>query len=316
MSLGGLEVRYPNTSANSGDAWSTDTSPANAYDLNPTSSTSTRQTAASKSSIKDYSGFSAASQTYTALKLRVRIAITPLTDTTVYLKYSTNGGGSWTTIKSYTATQAAETVEQALTTTQDLTALQVRIQADTGSGGSVVIMLLEIDTEGTYSLVETLRPTASSTSGDAATANTNPEYAYDADLYLVPSFEQAGPASNKDSQINYTTWESKTKTYTSLTLKTRHTVTTCVTGATVYFDYSTNGGSSWTNLATYTAAQTSGVETSTSLSTSQDLSQLQVRVRLVVPSGLTARARLHEVWTEGAYVESSAAQSAFFLNFV
>lgn len=73
--------------------------------------------------------------------------------------------------------------------------------------------------------------------------------------------------------------------------------------------YSTDGGSGWTSIKTYTSV-TAQEELTVSLPTSQDTTTVQVKFILTNSSANTSGLRVHELW-----IEAVKPENAFFLLF-
>ena len=165
---------------------------------------------------------------------------------------------------------------------------------------------------------ELRRPTASTyTSGGTGTnSETNPTYAYDADdsthRLTKGTWQRSGlPAASRTSTTIFDTWQTTSNTYNTLRLYISADASgeNGETGATssVKFEVSTDG-TNYTQMWLFTTPSTITGGLAYSLSTSQDLSNLKVRMSVQGASGGgtlniagDATADVYDIFTVGTY---------------
>lgn len=146
--------------------------------------------------------------------------------------------------------------------------------------------------------IEIKRPTSYTNDSGSATLS-NPGNAYDGNSSTYAQILTA-EAAYSISRIH--TWQSSTKTYTSLNLNVSASGDADYSdGAETLLHYSTNGGSSWTLIRNPSSAW--AATDTISLNASQDLSQLQIKLTVIADSYyyIDAFIRVYEAWTEGIY---------------
>jgi len=132
------------------------TNPGNAYDLptgNDTTTFANRTALVTASPSIIFHTFLAAGQTYTALTVNVNYTVTGLSDDTLAIEYSIDGGTNWLQLRAPSATNAATIIpiSASLNIAQDLTQLQVDLDfAKTSKPDYPAISIFDIWTEGTY----------------------------------------------------------------------------------------------------------------------------------------------------------------------
>lgn len=138
---------------------------------------------------------------------------------------------------------------------------------------------------------------------------TNPASAYDTTTggdtttYASIIYNQT-----KDPAITYDTWQTTSNTYSALTLYVRRS-SSGFTNNSWGIQYSVNGGSNWSDLDALTQARNiSAGNVSVSLSPSQNLSQVQVKLILARTKGgdATAEVRIYDIWTDGTYTADTS----------
>lgn len=175
-SMGTQEIRRPATDADDATAGACDgdgnrltsSAMANFHDAGGDGTSSTIEGASSPTTDRSlwrqrkFTAWAAASGSYSALDLKVRTAFDSLPDVPVggehgkaVVQYSTDGGTTWTVIRSAAADWAATTDSVSLSVGQSLALLQVRVCAvgipDSGEAGSGTLTGYDIRTEGTLS---------------------------------------------------------------------------------------------------------------------------------------------------------------------
>jgi len=166
---------------------------------------------------------------------------------------------------------------------------------------------------------ELRRPTARTyTSGGTGTqSETNPTYAYDADdsthRLTKGTWQRSGlPAASRTSTTIFDTWQTTSNTYNTLRLYISADASgnNGETGATssVKFEVSTDGGTNYTQMWLFTTPSTITGSLAYSLSTSQNLSNLKVRMSVQGASGGgtvnipgDATADVYDIFTVGTY---------------
>ena len=134
--------------------------------------------------------------------------------------------------------------------------------------------------------------------GDA----TNPSNAYDGSCGDESTYADEAVNQNLADEIVFHTWQTTSYTYTSLTLYVKYT-TSGFSDDLWSIKYSTDGGSSWNDLVAANSNNYASIQTaSISLSASQDLSQLQVKVygdKVKGPDG--GHINIYDIYTLGTY---------------
>ena len=150
--------------------------------------------------------------------------------------------------------------------------------------------------------VEIRKPTAYTDSPPRKT--NNPSYPA-TNAYDYPdgtTFAATLYENDKNPSITFHTWQAKTQTYNSLVLKYRYHAQ-AGTNDTYAVAYSTTGCSGpFTDLISPTSAGASDTTVSANLSSSQDLSQLCLKIytqKVGSPDGKNIYSR--DIWTEGTY---------------
>lgn len=161
---------------------------------------------------------------------------------------------------------------------------------------SGIFLFSKIELSGAQNDIEVLRPTNHT---DYRGQTTNPELAYDSSngtTFSTTDFSDTGNPS-----ISFHTWQLATKSYTSLFLKYRYHADTA-TDDTYGVAFSTDGGSTWTDLVSPTSNGADDSTVTATLSPSQDLSQLQVKI-YTSKERRPDRKNLYtrDIWTEGTY---------------
>ncbi len=135
--------------------------------------------------------------------------------------------------------------------------------------------------------------------GDA----TNPSNAYDGDCGDESTYADELIDQNPGDEIIFHTWQTTSYTYTSLTLYVKYTTSGFSDDLWCIY-YSTDGGSSWNELVACNSNNYASIQTaSVSLSASQDLSQLQVKVYGDKTKGPdNGHVHIYDVYTLGTYV--------------
>ena len=132
------------------------TNPGNAYDLptgNDTTTFANRTALVTASPSIIFHTFLAAGQTYTALTVNVNYTVTGLSDDTLAIEYSIDGGTNWLPLRAASSTNQATIVPLniALSPSQNLTLVQVDFDfAKVGSPDRPVIRIYDVWLEGTY----------------------------------------------------------------------------------------------------------------------------------------------------------------------
>lgn len=148
--------------------------------------------------------------------------------------------------------------------------------------------------------IETLRPTTGADSGGFST--TNKSYAYDTSTSTRSTSEWTEVGS-----FSVYSWASSTKTYTALSLILLTEFPVMNTTAVV--SYSTDGGTNWTSVRGVTGPDSGTVTNTVTLSPSQDLSLLRVRIYGYAGTP-TNQGDIYDVRTEGTYSDVSGFLSA------
>ena len=176
-----------------------------------------------------------------------------------------------------------------------------------------------------WGATEYLRPTADATSSSSALKSatcagtaTNQSSSSNSAVYtgksgIGPTGSSGGQSATTNSTTgfytmrSFTTWQSTTNTYTALTVSISikcATVNNDAVQARCGAAYSTDGGSSWTNLYTYASTST-GNDTQTTYTvtiTGTALSSVQIGVCALVNAdslgnGITSTVTTYDIWT-------------------
>jgi hypothetical protein len=180
--------------------------------------------------------------------------------------------------------------------------------------------------------IETLRPTANTLSGLGSYSPwANPANAYDGNSgTAATASEFVNTTATIDATMTLETWQAAAHQsgYTALVLKVTYSVVVSLTAtgsgtssASWTLTYSTDGGSTFTTLASGFGSQAS-TTVSVSLSTSQNLADLQFSIvaqAAALPKTGTASstcdASVVDVWTEGTYVPGLAGCFGYTFGF-
>ena len=146
--------------------------------------------------------------------------------------------------------------------------------------------------------IEYLKPTAYSNGYNT----TNPTYAYD-NATTPPNDTYSDTTTGTDAypSIVYHTWQTTSNNYSALVLKINRS-------SSGHSDdqwgiaYSTDGGSNWTYIDSMSSSNVARGTVQVTLSASQDLSQLQVKLdteKIKGPDG--GHVYIYDIWTEGTY---------------
>lgn len=145
------------------------------------------------------------------------------------------------------------------------------------------------------SVNETKKPTSYT---DNASLSVNESQAYDSDQ---ATYSETDTSSNQTESVIWHTWQITSRTYTSLSLYVRRSATGHSDDL-WWIQYSTNGGSSWSYLENGGSTNPAVGNISVSLSASQNLSLLRVRIGSTKTKGPDGgKVLIYDIWTVGQY---------------
>lgn len=108
---------------------------------------------------------------------------------------------------------------------------------------------------------------------------------------------------DEDPSITYHTWAAKGQTYTQTLLKMKWSTNDLTGDDEWHAEYTKNGGGAWLDLVAYGTNRNTTIQTAqVTLDANQDLTQVQVRIRLEKQKGGDGDTLyIWDIWTEGEY---------------